>query len=58
MDPRARKIAMKFKLDPEVAEALFAAGYTGTTKVRNASRSDLLKVRGIGPATADRLLGR
>jgi endonuclease III-like uncharacterized protein len=55
---RARKLEIKFDLSPEVAEALFAAGFTGTTKVRQASRADLLKVKGVGPATADRLQGK
>ena len=58
MDPRARKLQLKFDLARNVAEALLAAGYTGTTKVRKASRADLLKVPGIGPATADRLRGK
>lgn len=58
MTRRAHKLEVKFDLDPKVAEALFAAGFTGTSKVRRASRADLLKVPGVGPATADRLQGK
>jgi predicted DNA-binding helix-hairpin-helix protein len=55
MTRRARKIEVKFKVDPRIAEALFAAGFTGTTKIRAASRAALLAVPGVGPATVDRL---
>lgn len=55
MTQRAHKLEVKYQLEPEVAEALFAAGFTNPVQVRQASRADLLKVKGVGPATADRL---
>ena len=58
MTRRARKLEVKFKLDPEIAEALYAAGFTGTTKVRKASSSQLLAVKGVGQATVDKLQRR
>ena len=55
MTRRARKLEMKFNLDPEIAEALFAAGFTGTTKVRQALDAELLAIKGIGQATVNKL---
>ena len=55
MAQRAHKLEVKYQLDPEVAEALFAAGFENPVKVRAAKRADLLKVKGVGQATADRL---
>jgi len=55
MTRRAKKLEMKFKLDPEIAEALFAAGLTGTTKVRQATNAELLEIKGIGQATVNKL---
>jgi hypothetical protein len=58
MTQRARKLEIKFKITPEVAEALYAAGFTGTTKVREASDAALLEVRGVGPAILQKLRRR
>jgi len=55
MTRRARKLEMKFNLDPVVAEALFAAGFTGTTKVRQATNAKLLAVKGVGPAALEKI---
>lgn len=38
-------------LDQDVADALVAAGYEKLEAVREASDEDLLKLKGIGPAT-------
>ena len=55
MTGRARKLEVKYRLGPRVAEALFAAGFTNPVQIRAASRADLLKVEGVGPATVDRI---
>jgi hypothetical protein len=52
------KLEVKFKIEPRIAEALFAAGFTGTTKVREASDAALLAVSGVGPAMLQKLRGR
>ena len=58
MTRRALKLEIKFKLTPEIAEALFAAGFTGTTKVREAKDSVLREVSGVGAATLQKLRAR
>ena len=55
MTRRALKLEIKFKVAPRIAEALFAAGFTGTTKVREASDAALLAVSGVGPAILAKL---
>lgn len=55
MTRRAVKLEIKFKIVPRIAEALFAAGFTGTTKVREASDEQLLAVSGVGPAILAKL---
>ena len=55
MARRALKLEIKFKIEPRIAEALFAAGFTGTTKVRDASDQELLAVSGVGPAMLEKL---
>ena len=55
MTRRALKLEIKFKVAPRIAEALFAAGFTGTTKVREASDAALLEVSGVGPAVLQKL---
>lgn len=39
-----------------VAEALWEAGYTSLDKLKAAKEEELLEVRGIGPATAQKIL--
>ena len=58
MARRALKLEIKFKITPQVAEALFAAGFTGTTKVREAKDSALREVSGVGPAMLQKLRRR
>ena len=58
MARRALKLEIKFKIEPRIAEALFAAGFTGTTKIREASDAELLEVSGVGPAMLEKLRRR
>ena len=55
MARRALKLEIKFKVNARIAESLYAAGFTGTTKVREASDSALLAVSGVGPAVLEKL---
>ena len=58
MTQRARKIKVKFKIDSKAADALLAAGFTGTSKVHRALDAELLAVRGVGPAMLEKLRHR
>ena len=55
MTRRAAKLEVSFKITPRTAEALFAAGFTGTTAVREASDEELLAVNGVGPVVLEKL---
>jgi hypothetical protein len=55
MSRRARKLEVTFKIHPRIAEALYAAGFIGTTKVEEASDAALLAVSGVGPAILEKL---
>ena len=55
MTRRAAKLEVKFKIGSRIADALFAAGFTGTTKIRQASDAELLDVPGVGQATLQKL---
>lgn len=47
MNPNAVKLARKFKLSMEAAEALVAAGYTTVRKVKDATHAELGKIPGV-----------
>ena len=58
MTRRARKLEVSFKITPRTAEALYIAGFVGTTKVREASDEELLAVSGVGPVVLEKLRRR
>lgn len=55
MDPRSRKLKVRFEVSREVAEELVRAGLDTVNKVKAAAPEDLEKIKGIGKATAERL---
>ena len=48
------KLAVKLG-DPELASALIEAGLTNPRKIRDATDEDLEAIKGIGPATKNRV---
>ena len=58
MDQATTKLARKFGVSLDVAHALVEAGYGNPTSIRRATKADLQKVSGIGPATANKLKGK
>ena len=58
MDGHVKKMAVVLDISDELALALFQAGYKGPKAVKQAKRSELEKVPGVGPATAAKLKGK
>lgn len=55
MNPKASKLIKRFGIALDIAQALVAAGYGSLGSIRQATLSDLRKVKGIGRAMARRL---
>ena len=57
MDGHVVKMAVVLDISEDLAQALFDAGYKGPKAVKQAKRSDLEKIPGVGKATAQKLKG-
>lgn len=58
MSPSASKLAKKYSISPEIAEALVEKGFRNPCAIETATVSDLRKVPGVGQALANRLKGK
>ena len=58
MSPSANKLAKRYAILPEVAQALVDAGYRNPRAIEDASEAALQKVPGVGQALAGRLKGK
>ena len=55
MDQAAAKLARRYGISTAVAQALVDAGFRNPVRIERATKTDLRKVRGVGPSTADKL---
>ena len=58
INPAAAKLVHHYQISSEVAERLVEAGLGSPGRIGRASKSELMKVEGIGSATADKLKGK
>ena len=54
----AKRLAHVQGISQEVAQILVDAGYGTPRKIKAARRGELLQIKGIGPAMADKLKNR
>ena len=54
----AQKLAIRYRIDLSLAMALVEAGFDKPNKIVAAKQSELEKVAGVGPATAQKLKER